>query len=90
MTKDLASQALRTALDPQGSWMPAVLKAADTRLSEIRSHVPDAGGLVIATDQTAARAYAELLRATAPVPARSPLKPRRRRAGRRRPGRWPR
>ncbi len=62
MTKDLASQALRTALDPQGSWMPAVLRAADTRLTEIRSHVPDAGGLVIATDQTAARAYADLLR----------------------------
>ncbi len=62
LTKDLASQALRTALDPQGSWMPAVLRAADTRLTEIRSHVPDAGGLVIATDQTAARAYADLLR----------------------------
>jgi len=62
LTKDLASQALRTALDPQGSWMPAVLRAADTRLTEIRSHVPDAAGLVIATDQTAARAYAELLR----------------------------
>ena len=62
LPKDLASQALRTALDPQGSWMPAVLRAADTRLSEIRSHVPDAAGLVIATDQTAARAYAELLR----------------------------
>ena len=70
LTKDLASQALRTALDPQGSWMPAVLKAADTRLSEIRTHVPDAGGLVIATDQTAARAYASLLKAitgTSPV-----------------------
>jgi superfamily II DNA or RNA helicase len=62
LTKDLASQALRTALDPQGSWVPAVLRAADTRLTEIRSHIPDAGGLVIATDQTAARAYADLLR----------------------------
>jgi len=62
LTKDLASQALRTALDPQGSWMPAVLKAADTRLGEIRTHVPDAAGLVIASDQTAARAYAGLLR----------------------------
>jgi len=61
MTRDLAGQALRTALDPHGSWMPAVLQAADTRLSEVRAHVPDAGGLVIATDQTAARAYAELL-----------------------------
>jgi superfamily II DNA or RNA helicase len=70
LTKELAGQALRTALDPQGSWVPAVLKAADTRLSELRAHVPDAGGLVIATDQTAARAYAALLGAisgTAPV-----------------------
>jgi superfamily II DNA or RNA helicase len=63
MTRDLAGQALRTALDPHGSWIPAVLQAADTRLTEVRSHVPDAGGLVIATDQTAARAYAELLQA---------------------------
>jgi superfamily II DNA or RNA helicase len=62
LTKDLTAQALRTALDPGGSWMPAVLEAADRRLSEVRRHVPDAGGLVIATDQDAARAYAALLR----------------------------
>ena len=62
LTKDLASQALRTALDPEGSWIPAVLRAADLRLGEVRSHVPDAAGLVIAGDQTAARAYAEILR----------------------------
>ncbi|HEY5822120.1 MAG TPA: DEAD/DEAH box helicase [Propionibacteriaceae bacterium] len=61
LTKDLASQALRTALDPAGSWIPAVLRAADTRLTEVRTHVPDAAGLVIASDQTAARAYAETL-----------------------------
>lgn len=61
-TKDVNSQAWRTALDPGGEWMPAVLSAADRRLSEIRHHVPDAGGLVIATDQTNARAYAVLLR----------------------------
>ncbi len=61
MTKDLASQALRTALDPAGSWIPAVLRAADTRLTEVRSHVPDAAGLVIASDQTSARAYADTL-----------------------------
>ena len=61
MTKDATSQALRTALDPQGSWMPSVLAAADRRLSEVRRHVPDAGGLVIATDQDSARAYAKLL-----------------------------
>ena len=61
LTKDLTSQALRTALDPEGSWIPAVLAAADRRLSEVRRHVPDAGGLVIATDQDSARAYAALL-----------------------------
>ncbi|MFT4164210.1 MAG: DEAD/DEAH box helicase [Microlunatus sp.] len=63
MTKDLAAQALRTALDPNGSWISAVLQAADTRLTEVRQHMPDAGGLVIATDQTSARAYADLLKA---------------------------
>lgn len=61
LTKDLSAQALRTALDPNGSWIPAVLAAADTRLSEVRRHVPDAGGLVIASDQESARAYAKIL-----------------------------
>jgi superfamily II DNA or RNA helicase len=42
--------------------MPSVLEAADRRLSEVRRHVPDAAGLVIATDQDSARAYAKLLR----------------------------
>ncbi|MGW9111918.1 DEAD/DEAH box helicase [Microbacterium sp. NPDC055683] len=60
-TKDITSQAWRTALDPNGDWMPAVLRSADKRLTEIRHHVPDAGGLVIATDQTNARAYAKIL-----------------------------
>ncbi len=62
LTKDMHAQALRTALDPAGSWMPAVLAAADRRLSEVRRHMPDAGGLVIASDQESARAYAALLR----------------------------
>ncbi|MGH3504728.1 MAG: DEAD/DEAH box helicase [Nocardioidaceae bacterium] len=61
MTRDETAQALRTALDVEGSWVPAVLQAADRRLSEVRRHVPDAGGLVIATDQETARAYAKLL-----------------------------
>jgi superfamily II DNA or RNA helicase len=60
-TKDITSQAWRTALDPLGEWMPAVLRAADLRLTEVRQSIPDAGGLVIATDQTTARAYAQLL-----------------------------
>lgn len=62
LTKDLTAQAWRTALDPVGEWIPAVLAAADTRLTEVRRGVPDAGGLVIATDQSTARAYAKTLR----------------------------
>src|SRR5690625_4392779 len=62
LTKDLVNQAWRTALDPEGEWIPSVLAAADKRLTEVRRHVPDAGGLVIATDQTKARAYAAHLR----------------------------
>ena len=61
MTKDLTSQAWRTALDPKGEWISAVLRAADRRLTEVRRHVPDAGGLVIASNQTDARAYARTL-----------------------------
>ena len=60
-TKDVTAQAWRTALDPGGEWMQAVLRAADRRLTEVRHSIPDAGGLVIATDQTTARAYAKLL-----------------------------
>lgn len=61
LTKDLTAHAWRTALDPKGEWISAVLAAANTRLSETRRHVPDAGGLVIASDQTTARAYARVL-----------------------------
>jgi superfamily II DNA or RNA helicase len=62
LTQDMTAHAWRTALDPKGEWVASVLRAADTRLSEVRRGVPDAGGLVIATDQTQARAYASLLR----------------------------
>ncbi len=65
LTKDLTAQALRTALDPAGAWIPSVLEAADKRLSEVRRHMPDAGGLVIATDQDSARAYAKVLASVA-------------------------
>jgi len=62
MTKDAIAQAWRTALAPEGEWMPNVLRAADKRLDEVRKGIPDAGGLVIASDQNAARAYAKMLR----------------------------
>jgi superfamily II DNA or RNA helicase len=58
LTKDMTAQAWRTALDPNGDWIPAVLAAADRRLTEVRRTVPDAGAMIIATDQSDARAYA--------------------------------
>jgi superfamily II DNA or RNA helicase len=62
-TKDITAQAWRTALNPEGEWIPSVLRAADRRLSEVRRNVPDAGALVIATDHEDARAYAAQLQA---------------------------
>ncbi|MFD1529766.1 DEAD/DEAH box helicase, partial [Pseudonocardia aurantiaca] len=62
MTAEQTGRAWRTALDPSGEWIPAVLSAADRRLTAHRvGGMPDAGGLVIATDQTTARAYAAIL-----------------------------
>ena len=62
LSAEQTAHAWRTALDPAGQWMPAVICAADTRLSQLRdAGMPDAGGMVIASDQTAARAYAGLL-----------------------------
>lgn len=64
LSAEQTSRAWRTALDPHGDWIPAVLGAAHRRLLKLRdSGVPDAGGLVIATDQQTARDYAELLQA---------------------------
>jgi superfamily II DNA or RNA helicase len=61
-TAEHTARAWRTALDPAGHWMPAVIQAADTRLSQLRdAGVPDAGGMIIASDQKSARAYAELV-----------------------------
>jgi superfamily II DNA or RNA helicase len=69
LPKDVTAQAWRTALDPKGEWIAAVLASADKRLSEVRRHIPDAGGLVIATDQQQARAYARALQAITGEPA---------------------
>jgi superfamily II DNA or RNA helicase len=62
LTAEQTARAWRTALDPQGEWIPAVLRAADLRLGQLRAHVPDAAGLVIASDHESAKAYARLLR----------------------------
>ncbi|MGW0021544.1 DEAD/DEAH box helicase [Rhodococcus sp. NPDC003382] len=62
LSAEQTARAWRTALDPAGDWIPAVLAAANTRLEQLRAGgMPDAGGLVIATDQTVARAYAKIL-----------------------------
>lgn len=71
LTNEQTARAWRTALDPTGEWVPAVLAAADMRLSQIRADgMPDAAGLVIASDHEAAKAYAGILtRVTGREPA---------------------
>ncbi|MEV8060755.1 DEAD/DEAH box helicase family protein [Streptomyces antimycoticus] len=62
--------ALRAALDPNGEWIPSVLREANDALTQARIDTPDAGGLVIASDQSAARAYARILeKITGEMPA---------------------
>ena len=57
-----AARRLRTALIPEGEWMGEVLRDGDARLSEVRADGhPDAGGLVIASNQDHARAIAARL-----------------------------
>ena len=61
-----SARRLRTALLPEGEWMGEVLRDGNARLSGVRAagH-PDAGGLVIASDQDHARAIAARLAAVA-------------------------
>jgi superfamily II DNA or RNA helicase len=61
LTNALANQRLRTALSLEGDWLPTVLRDAVDRLRQVRRVQPDAGGLVIATDQEHARGIADLL-----------------------------
>jgi superfamily II DNA or RNA helicase len=57
-----SARRLRTALSPEGEWMGEVLRDGDARLSEVRADGhPDAGGLVIASNQDHARAIAARL-----------------------------
>jgi superfamily II DNA or RNA helicase len=57
-----SARRLRTALQADGDWMGEVLRDADRRLSEVREDGhPDAGGLIVASDQTHARAVARRL-----------------------------
>jgi superfamily II DNA or RNA helicase len=61
-TKSTEQAAWRTALDPKGDWVPHVIAAMDERLTQLReSGMPDAAGLVLASDQEDARAYAAIV-----------------------------
>lgn len=54
--------AWRTALNPRGKWIPHVVAAADDRLRDLRrTSMPDAGALMLASDQDSARAYADVI-----------------------------
>jgi superfamily II DNA or RNA helicase len=61
-TKSTEQAAWRTALDPKGDWVPHVIAAMDDRLAHLRaSGMSDAAGLVLASDQDDARAYARIV-----------------------------
>jgi len=68
LNAEQTARAWKTALDPKGDWIPAVLQAAHTRLLQLRKNMPDAGGLVIATDTATARAYARILEKMSSTP----------------------
>ena len=62
-TRSVEAAAWKTALDPRGGWVPHVLAAMDERITALRSSgMADAAGLVLASDQDAAREYAHLVR----------------------------
>jgi superfamily II DNA or RNA helicase len=62
-TREYEDAAWRTALNPAGAWVPHVLAAIDDRISHLReTGTPDAAGLILASDQEAARAYADLVK----------------------------
>jgi len=68
LNPEQTARAWKTALDPRGDWIPSVLQAAHTRLLQMRRNMPDAGGLVIATDTATARAYAKILKELSSTP----------------------
>ena len=71
LTRVAEAQAWRTALDPKGQWVPHVIAAMDDRLTQLRfGGMPDAAGIVLASDQDTARAYARIVtRVTGVKPA---------------------
>lgn len=61
LTRAEEDMAWRTALDPDGEWIPHVFAAAWAKVQQLRAGViPDAGVLIPASSQDAARKYAEV------------------------------
>jgi superfamily II DNA or RNA helicase len=61
-TASVEATAWRTALDPGGQWVPHVVAAMDERITHLRAAgMPDAAGLILASDQDDARAYAGIV-----------------------------
>jgi superfamily II DNA or RNA helicase len=72
LIKTDARRRLRTAISGLGEWLPAVLREAHTRLTELRAEDPTAGGIVFADNVAAAEEIGQ-----------APAKPGRPRRGRR-------
>lgn len=62
-SKKREETAWRTALNPEGKWIPHVIAAADHRISDLRAAgIDDAAALMLATDQQTAREYAKIVK----------------------------
>ncbi|MFO7959571.1 MAG: DEAD/DEAH box helicase family protein [Nitriliruptoraceae bacterium] len=62
LDRTASSQRLRTALSPDGEWLPTVLEQAHTQLQRLREQQPEAAALAITMDVEHAHAVARLLR----------------------------
>lgn len=62
------SRRLRAALDAESGWITTMLKDAHEMLMTTRREHPDAGGLLVAADQTSARKLAKLLTSITKIP----------------------
>ncbi len=61
LTPDQISKRLRTALDPKGNFIRDIIKAADSKLEEIRLSHPDAAGLIFAATQAHAKEISKVI-----------------------------
>lgn len=60
--RTLSSQRLRTALDIEGEWLPAVLMKAHRQVMHLRQSDPRSAGMVIAMDQDHAKGIAKVFK----------------------------